>query len=225
MNFTESVISRWQNNHSDVFEYNFRVLRPMSRPAPNPEDKPDAYRNYEPFDRCEIYYVNEYEWGLPLENNYKMIRLDGNLIWSGTSTNGILTDNINMPQLSTDTAIARGADGDTDPSVTDAEVNGFRQFLDGNTTVNDYLTLNSEYQYFYIKVVNTGDSTISMTIGNDSSTQSENFYQIPTGTYYIWSTKEWAATSQYVSFSSNNGMSGKVYAYLCSTLAEAEAYN
>ena len=223
MNFTESVISGWQNNHSDDFEYNFQVLQPMARPASNPEDKPEAYSNYEPFDRCEIYYVNE--WGLPLENNYQRVQLDGNLIWSGKSTNGIFTDNINMPQLSTDTAIARGSDDDTEPSITETEVEGFTVNFAGNTSVNNTLTLNSEYQYFYIKVVNTGDNIIGMTIGNDSSTQSANFYQIPTGTYYIWSTKEWSATSQYVSFSSNNGMFGNAYAYLCNTLTEAEAHN
>ena len=122
------------------------------------------------------------------------------------------------------TAIARGSDNDTEPSVTEAKVAGFTLFLAG-TSANQTLTLNSEYQYFYIKVVNTGDSTISMTIGNDSSTESANFCQIPTGTYYIWSTKEWPASSQAVGFSSNNGMSGNVYAYLCSTLIEAESHN
>ena len=121
-------------------------------------------------------------------------------------------------------AIARGSDDDTEPSITETETEGFTLVLDGNTTANNTLKLTSEYQYFYVKVVNTGENKISMTIGNDSSTQSANFYEIPTGTYYIWSTKKWSATSQAVGFSSNNGMSGVAYGYLCSTLAEVKAH-
>ena len=124
-----------------------------------------------------------------------------------------------------ETAIARGADDDTEPSATKTGAESFTLILDGNTTSNNTLKLTSSYRYFYIKVVNTGNSTISMTIGNDSSTQTANFYQIPTGTHYIWSTKEWPTSSQSVSFSGNNGMSGTAYAYLCGTLAEAETHS
>jgi len=123
------------------------------------------------------------------------------------------------------TAITRGSDDDTEPSATIAEVEGFSVVLDGNTSVDNTLRLTSEYQYFYIKVVNTGDSIISMTIGNDSSTQSANFYEISTGTYYICSTKEWSAINQSVSFSGNNNMHGRAFAYLCSTSAEAETHS
>ena len=122
-------------------------------------------------------------------------------------------------------AIRRGPDDDTELSVSTSEEEGFMVILDGNTSVDNTLCLTSEFQYFYIKVVNTGDNAISITIGNDSSTQSANYYQIQPGTYYICSAKEWAATSHTVSFSSNNGMSGNAYAYLCNTLAEAEIHS
>ena len=126
-----------------------------------------------------------------------------------------------------ETAITKGSDDDIGPSTptSRAVVEGFTVNFGGSTSVDKTLTLNSTYRYFYIKIVNTGNNTISMTIGNDSTTQSNNFHQFPKGTYYVWSTNQWPASSQGVSFSSNNGMYGNAYAYLCSTLAEAEAHN
>jgi hypothetical protein len=154
---------------------------------------------------------------------------------SDNKSNSKESDNNTTPSTSTPvspqsthyegTAITRGSDDDIEPSATIAEAEGFSVVLDGNTSVDNTLRLTSEYQYFYIKVVNTGDSIISMTIGNDSSTQSANFYEISTGTYYIWSTKEWSASNQGVSFSGSNNMHGKAFAYLCSTSAEAETHN
>jgi len=123
------------------------------------------------------------------------------------------------------TAISRGSDDDTEPPTSKAVAEGFSLVFDGNTSIDNTLELTSEYQYFYIKVVNTGSSTISLSIGSDSSTQAANYYQIPSGTYHIWSTKEWPASSQAVSFSSSNGMSGNAYAYSCSTLTEAEEHS
>ena len=64
-----------------------------------------------------------------------------------------------------------------------------------------------------------------MTIGNDETTQTNNFHQIAQGKYYIWSTNQWPAESQTVSFSNGGGMYGSAAARLCSTLAEAEAHN
>ena len=122
------------------------------------------------------------------------------------------------------TAITRGSDDDAGSSSS-AEAEGFMVVLDENTSLDTTLRLTSTYQYFYIKVVNKGDNVIGMTIGNDSSTQSANFHQIPTGTYYIWSTERWSDSGHAVSFFSNIGMYGNAYGYLCSTLDEAEAHN
>jgi len=83
MSFSESVISRWQNNRNGHIEYSFQVLQPMDCPQPNPEDKPGANLIYEPFDRCEIYYINEMSEIIP-ERDYQELRHEGVLLWSGT---------------------------------------------------------------------------------------------------------------------------------------------
>lgn len=149
----------------------------------------------------------------------------------GNSSTTSETDSMSLSEMDTGatihfdgTAITRGSDDDNDPSLSNTVMEDFAVNFAGNTSVDNKLSLDSTYQYFYIKVVNTGDSTISVTIGNDSSTQSANYYQIPNGTYYIWSTKQWPTSNQNVSFSCNSGMYGNVYAYLCSTSAEAEAH-
>jgi len=82
MSFSESIISRWQNNRNGHIEYSFQVLQPMIAPQPDPEDKPGAYPIYEPFDRCEVYYINEP--GVNPEMDYQRLRHEGNLVWSGT---------------------------------------------------------------------------------------------------------------------------------------------
>jgi len=126
-----------------------------------------------------------------------------------------------------DIAIQKAPDDDPGPSgpATRAVTEGFEVSFGGSTSVDKVLSLNSTYRYFYIYVKNTGSSTISVTVGNDSSTQSDNFHEIPTGNYYIWSTNRWAAQSHNVSFSSINRMYGSAKAMLCSTLEEAEAHN
>ena len=127
-----------------------------------------------------------------------------------------------------DIAIQKAPDDDDGPSgpVTRSTTEGFEvKSYGGNTSVDKVLNLNSTYRYFCIYIKNTGSNTISVTIGNNSSTQSNNFHEIPTGNYYIWSTNQWAAQSHDVSFSSINGMYGSAKAMLCSTLAEAENHN
>ena len=135
---------------------------------------------------------------------------------SGSHSDMAVGDTVNNGE----TAIVRGSDDDTEPAASISGALPHITVLDGNTSIGSPLFLKAGSQYFYVKVVNTGNSTISVTIGNDEYTQSANFYQIPTGTYYIWSTKEWPASSTSVGFSSNSGMSGNAYAYLCSTLPD-----
>ena len=116
-----------------------------------------------------------------------------------------------------DIAIQKAPDDDDGPSgpVTRSTTEGFEvKSFGGNTSVDNVLNLNSTYRYFYIFIKNTGSNTISVTIGNNSSTQSNNFHEIPTGNYYIWSTNQWAAQSHDVSFSSINGMYGSAKAML-----------
>jgi len=97
-----------------------------------------------------------------------------------------------------------------------------------------YTVFFDDYRIFFVTAVlyeknvfrSTNRKTHKKTVGLYAiATQSANYHQIPTGTYYIWSTMEWLASSQDVSFSSNNGMSGTAYAYLYSTLVEAETHS
>ena len=80
--FFESTISRWQNNRNGHFEYSFQVLQPMENPLAVLEDKPGADIIYEQFDRCEVYYIND--WEVHPTMDYQRLRHEGNLIWSGT---------------------------------------------------------------------------------------------------------------------------------------------
>ena len=126
-----------------------------------------------------------------------------------------------------DTAIEKVSDDDEGPE--DFKVRstseGFTVSFDGNTSLDKTLTLTSSYRYFYIYLKNDGTNEISVTIGNDESTQSKNFYSRGKGVYYIYSTTKWAAKSHNVSFASSKGMKGNAKAMLCSTLAEAKAHN
>ena len=81
--FRESIISKWKSNNDNDFEHSFRVVYPMTAPQPNPEDKPGSLLIYEPFDRCEIYYINDMS-GINPERDYQELRRDGVLLWSGT---------------------------------------------------------------------------------------------------------------------------------------------
>jgi hypothetical protein len=81
--YRESIISKWKSNHGDNYEYTFRVVSPLTKPQPNPEDKPGALLIYEPFDRCEIYYINDMP-GINPERDYQELRRDGVLLWNGT---------------------------------------------------------------------------------------------------------------------------------------------
>ena len=82
ISFSESTLSRWQNNRNGSIEYSLQVVHPTDRPVSNPEDKPGAYLIYDSFDICEIYYVNEPE--INPEMDYQRLRHESNLIWSGT---------------------------------------------------------------------------------------------------------------------------------------------
>ena len=126
------------------------------------------------------------------------------------------------------TAIQRVADDDEGPSdsIARTTTEGFSvTSFAGNQSLDKTLSLNSTYRYFFIRVNNTSNNKIQVTIGNDETTQTNNFHQIAQGKYYIWSTNQWPAESQTVSFSNGGGMYGSAAARLCSTLAEAEAHN
>lgn len=127
-----------------------------------------------------------------------------------------------------DIAIQRAADDDPGPAQGSdgAVTEGFEvTSFGGNKSLNKTLSLNSTCRYFFIWVNNTSSNSIQVTIGNDADTQEENFHQIPQGKYYIWSTNQWPAESQTVSFSNGAGMYGSAAARLCTTLAEASAHN
>ena len=81
VSFRESVISRWQNKRNGHVTYSFQVVQQVTRPQPNPEDKPGAYLLYEPYDRCEVYYITES--GVNLDTDYQRLRHEGNLLWGG----------------------------------------------------------------------------------------------------------------------------------------------
>jgi len=81
--YRESVISKWKSNHDENYEYSFRVVSPLTAPLPNRENKPNSLLIYEPFDRCEIYYVNDMS-GINPERDYQELRRDGAFLWSGT---------------------------------------------------------------------------------------------------------------------------------------------
>ena len=83
MVFTESTISKWRSNHDGNIEYSYIVAYPVQAPQPNPEDKPGANLIFEPFDRCEVYYINKMVSEVNLEKDYQDLRRDGTLIWSG----------------------------------------------------------------------------------------------------------------------------------------------
>lgn len=126
------------------------------------------------------------------------------------------------------TAIQRVADDDEGPSdsIARTTTEGFSvTSFAGNQSLDKTLSLNSTYRYFFVWVNNTSNNKIQVTIGNDETTQTNNFHQISKGKYYIWSTNQWTAESQTVSFSNGGGMYGSAAARLCSTLAEAEAHN
>lgn len=125
-------------------------------------------------------------------------------------------------------AIQRVADDDEGPSIsmTRSTTEGFKvSSFAGNQSLDKTLSLNSTYRYWFIWVDNTSSNKINVTIGNDETTQNNNFHQMPKGKYYIWSTSKWPAKSQTVSFSNGAGMYGSAAARLCTTLAEAEAHN
>ena len=83
--FCETTISKWQNMRDANFSHSFRVVHQMATPQTLtvPEDKPDAYLLYEPFDRCEIYYTSEIGLGnINPGEDYQSLRREG-LLWSG----------------------------------------------------------------------------------------------------------------------------------------------
>ena len=82
MNFTESIISRWQNNHNGDIEYRFQVVQPMAVVQLDLEENSETYKNFGSFDRCEVYYVNEAD--INPESDYQRLRYEGNLVWSGS---------------------------------------------------------------------------------------------------------------------------------------------
>ena len=127
-----------------------------------------------------------------------------------------------------DIAIQRAPDDDEGPSeimpITTTE--GFRvSSFAGNQSIDKTLSLNDTYRYWFIWVNNTSSNKIIVTIGNNETTQTNNYHEMPKGRYYIWSTNKWAAVSQTVSFSNGAGMYGSAAARLCTTLKEAEAHN
>lgn len=147
----------------------------------------------------------------------------------GDDANAINLDALEVGDIAYygDTAIEKVSDDDEGPEDSKARSTseGFTVSFGGNTSLSKTLTLTSSYRYFYIYLKNDGTNEISVTIGNDESTQSKNFYSKDKGVYYIYSTTKWAAKSHNVSFASSKGMKGNAKAMLCSTLAEAKAHN
>lgn len=138
------------------------------------------------------------------------------------------TMNVDEIVCTGDIAIERVADDDIGSSdaASGQTTDGFRiSDFAGNQSLDQTLSLNSTYRYWFIWVNNTSSNKIIVTVGNDEETQSNNYCEIPKGTYCIWSTSKWAAKSQTVSFSNGGGMYGSAAARLCSALKEAEAHN
>ena len=73
LQFSESVITRWQNSLSEEMERSISVVSP-------------GLNYQEPFDSCEIYY---FDYGslseVNLHNDYSRLRNEANLIWSGSA--------------------------------------------------------------------------------------------------------------------------------------------
>ena len=83
--YTERVISKWAKKDVDGVEFSFRAIQPDTPPEEDPELDPSDLLIYEPFDRCEIYYVSEL--GINAEADYQRLRTEGRLIWNGVFEN------------------------------------------------------------------------------------------------------------------------------------------
>lgn len=85
INFSESTLSKWQNNRGGTDEYSFQIMQPLGSPTLKAEDDdPLTYNYLLPFDRCEIYYTNENLSKLNYGENYQRLRSEGVLLASGT---------------------------------------------------------------------------------------------------------------------------------------------
>jgi hypothetical protein len=84
INFCESVISKWKSNRNAEIKFSWSIDCSLSNPQADAEDKPLANLIYEPFDRLEVYYVNDKLWEMTPAEDYQAIRREGVLLWSGT---------------------------------------------------------------------------------------------------------------------------------------------
>lgn len=108
------------------------------------------------------------------------------------------------------------------PPVTRTITSGFSTVFNGEQSDTQWLSLNSDFKYWYMWVKNTGSKTIVVTIGNDEEARTENQYDVGAGkTYDIWATSAWAAERLQVSFGNGSGMYGNATGVLCDTLNEA----
>lgn len=104
---------------------------------------------------------------------------------------------------------------------------GYSVTFSGEEDDNETLHLSNTYRYWYIYINNQNASNSlkwMITVGNNSSTQSNNFYTVDPGIFYIWSTTQWAAVDTMVSYTCGQGLYGNSSARLCSTLNEAVSH-
>ena len=90
--FSESTISKWQNNNDQNFVYTFRAVYQMTASQPDSEGKPGVNYNDEPFDRCELYYIDDLS-EINAERDYQELRHNGELLFSGEFADKNLTAN------------------------------------------------------------------------------------------------------------------------------------